>query len=169
MLAVLIGMAAALRAIDTMMVWASGVPRGVLVCASLDDAEGRTGLRLVGVRSLLGDFTVQDGGIRATVRPVAAISVGLRAVQPPVQHLTVFRSAGDEIPERLRPPLPAFHQIKVTLDTGVVAELRAESLPDGSVRQDMEWVDARGRTALRFDGHTVDLLSVARRLARGAR
>lgn len=163
-LAVLIGVAATLRALDALMVWTTGVPRGVLVCASLDEAEQRTGLELSQLNRLAQDFSVVGGTIRTTASPVA-VSVGLRARHAPVQHLTVYRSAATAIPERLRPPMPAFHEIRVPIAGGLTAELRAESFPDGSVWQDMEWSDRRGRTALRFDGQTVQLLRVARQLA----
>jgi hypothetical protein len=164
-LAVLIGVAAALRALDAVMVWTTGVPRGVLVCDSLADAETRTGLDLAGLSGLAQDFALVDGAMRATTSPVRAVMVSLRARHAPVQHLVVYRSAGAAIPERLRPPWPAFHEIKVPIVDGLSAELRAESFPDGSVWQDMEWSDRRGRTALRYDGPTVQLMRVARRLA----
>jgi hypothetical protein len=166
-LAVLVAMAAGLRGFDTVLVWASGVPRGVIVCTSLRDAEARTKLDLTGITRLDDELVLLENGIRVTTRPVAAVSVRLRTRQPPTAQLSVFRSAGAPIPEALRPPLPAFHQIKVSLADGIPAELRAESFPDGTVWQDIEWTDGHGRTALRFDGHTVDLLRAARRLAEG--
>jgi hypothetical protein len=164
-LAVLIGMAATLRALDAVMVWTTGVPRGVLVCASLDEAEQRTGVKLSELGRLAQEYALVGDAIRATASPAAAVSVGLRARRAPVQHLTVYRSAGGAIPERLRTPLPAFHEIRVPIVGDVTGELRAEAFPDGSVWQDMEWSDTRGRTALRFDGQTVQLLRIARRLA----
>jgi hypothetical protein len=165
-LAVLAGMAIVLRASDAIPGWISGVPRGVYVCASVDEAEARTGLRLGMIREGLGGYTFIADGIRATARPIPAVAI---AMQGGEGKLTLLRSRGGEIPTTLRPPLPSFHEIAVPLGPGLSASLKAERQSDGSVWQDLEWADSKGSTALRFNGRTVELLRVARQLAEGAR
>jgi hypothetical protein len=81
-------------------------------------------------------------------------------------QLTLMRSRGGGIPATLRPPLPSFHEIAVPLGPGLSASLKAERQADGSVWQDLEWSDGAVTTALRFNGRTVELLRLARQLAR---
>jgi hypothetical protein len=159
-------MAIVLRAGDAIPGWISGVPRGVHVCASLDEAEVRTGLRLGKLREGLGGYALMPGGIRATARPVPAVAIAMRGGEG---NLTFFSSRAAEIPTTLLPPLPSFHEIAVPLGPGLSASLKAERQSDGSVWQDLQWTDGAGRTALRFDGRTVELLRVARQLVEGAR
>jgi hypothetical protein len=165
-LAVLAGMAIVLRASDAIPGWICGVPRGVHVCASIDEAEARTGLRLGKIREGLAGYALTASGIRATARPIPAVAIAMRGGEG---TLTFLRSRGAEIPATLRPPLPSFHEIAVPLGPGGSASLKAERQSDGSVWQDLEWTDGTGSTALRFDGRTVELLRVARQLVEGAR
>jgi hypothetical protein len=165
-LAVLAGMAIVLRAGDAIPGWISGVPRGVHVCASVDEAEARTGLHLGKIREGLPGYTLTASGIRAAARPIPAVAV---AMQGREGKLTLLRSRGGEIPATLRAPLPSFHEIVVSLVPGLAASLKAEKLSDGSVWQDLEWKDDTGSTALRFNGRTVELLRVARQLAKDPR
>ena len=165
-LAVLAGMAIVLRAGDAIPGWISGVPRGVHVCASVDEAEARTGLRLGKLREGLAGYALITGGIRAAARPIPAVAIALRGDEG---NLTFFSSRGGEIPTTLRPPLPSFHEIAVSLGPDLSASLKAERQSDGSVWQDLQWTDGTGSTALRFDGRTVELLRLARQLVEGAR
>ena len=161
MLVVLAGMAIALRAGDAVPGWICGVPRGVHVCTSIDEAEARTGLRLGKLRDGLAGYALTSDGIRATASPVPAVVIALRGGEG---NLTFFSSRGAEIPTTLRSPLPSFHEISIALLPGLSASLKAERQSDGSVWQDLEWTDRAGRTALRFNGRTVELLRVARQL-----
>ncbi len=161
-LAVLAGAALALRALDAIPGWVSGLPRGVHLCANVAEAEARTGLDLRAIRQGLGDYALAADGIRAAARPVPAVAVTLQSRKG---TLTFFRSRGATIPATLRPPLASFHEIAVPIEPGRMASLKAESQADGTVWQDMEWSDRTGRTALRFQGRTVELLRLARRLA----
>ena len=163
-LAVLAGVALALRATDAIPGWISGVPRGVHLCASVEEAEERTGLHLGAVRQLLDRFAVVADGIRTTARPVQAVAVAMQGGGGASQ-LTLLRSHGGAIPPALRPPLPAFHEITIPMTPGRVASLKAEREADGSVWQDLEWSDGSGNTALRFNGRTVELLRLAKQLA----
>jgi hypothetical protein len=165
-LAVLAGMAVVLRASDAIPGWICRVPRGVHVCASVDEAEARTGLRLGKIREGLAGYALTTGGIRATARPIPAVAIAMRGGEG---KLTFLRSRGGEIPTTLRPPLPSFHEIAVPLGPGLSASLKAERQNDGSVWQDLEWTDGTGSTALRFDGRTVELVRVARQLVEDAR
>ena len=168
-LAILATMAIALRAADAIPGMLASVPRGVHVCASLAEAESRTSIGLSPLLHGLAGYQPVTGGIRATTTPSAAIALRMRQGEMGDPRLTVFRTKGAEIPSRLRPPLPAFHEIEISIVSGRVALLRAASMTDGSVWQDLEWVDGDGRTALRFDGRTVELLALARRIVEGGR
>ncbi len=161
-LAVLAGMALVLRTGDAVSGWIAGVPRGVHLCASLQEAETRTGLHTGDVRRILGSYRVAANGIRATARPVPALAIAMHGGEGG-NDLTLFRSRGT-IPATLRLPLPSFHEITVPIARGHTGSLRAEKQSDGSVWQDLEWSDGTGGSALRFDGRTVELLRVARLL-----
>ena len=165
-LAVLAGAALALRAGDAIPGWISDLPRGVHLCASVDEAEARTGLRLGKLHEGLPGHALIAGGIRTTARPVPAVALAMLAGDGKSQ-LTLLRSRGGAIPATLRPPLPSFHQIAVPLGPGLSASLKAERQADGSVWQDLEWSDGTITTALRFNGRTVELLRLARQLAQG--
>jgi hypothetical protein len=167
-LTVLAAMALVLRAGDAIPGWISSVPRGVHLCASVAEAEARTGLHLDKLRQL--GRPVAAGGIRTTASPIPAVAIAMQAVDGGSQ-LTLFHSRGGEIPATLRPPLPSFHTLAVSLQPGLSASLKAERQADGSVWQDLEWSDGTTRTALRFDGRTVELLRLARQLVQveGAR
>jgi len=167
MLAVLAGTALALRAGDAISGWLSGVPRGVHLCASVAEAEVRTGLRLGQVGQGLGDYAPTEGGVRATARPAPAIAIAMRDGHG-TSLLTLFGSTDGAIPSTLRPPLPFFHEIAVPLGPGLSASLKAERQPDGSVWQDLEWSHGTGKIALRFNGRTVELLRLAKQLAEAA-
>ena len=164
-LAVLAGMALALRAGDALPGWISSVPRGVHVCASVDEAHARSGLNLGNVRDGLDGYAFTASGIRATARPIPAVAIAAQGGDGTSQ-LTFFRSRGGAIPSMLRPPLTSFHEIAVPLKPGLSASLKAERQNDGSVWQDLEWSDGTGNTALRFNGRTVELLRLAKRLAK---
>jgi hypothetical protein len=118
------------------------------------------------LRRALGNDRVEAGGIRRTNPP--AVAVDLRHGEDKKTQLVFFRSSG-AIPTTLRPPLPAFHAIEVPLAPGRSASLRAASLRDGSVCQDLEWSEGNGRAALRFAGRTVDLLRLARQMIEDTR
>ncbi len=162
-LAVLAGMALALRAGDAMSGWIAGVPRGVHLCANVEEAEARTGRHLGAIRRVLGGYAIATDGIRATARPVPALAIAMQDREG--NQLTLFRSRGGAIPTSLRPSLPSFHEIAVPIQAGRTGSLKAERQSDGSVWQDLEWSDDSGRTALRWNGRTVELLRVARQLA----
>jgi hypothetical protein len=167
-LAVLAGAALALRAGDAIPGWIAGVPRGVSACASIVEAEARSGLRLGNARGALDGYAPITGGIRATARPIPAIAIAMQGGEG-LHPLTLFQSRGGEIPATLRAPLPSFHEIVVPLLPGLSASLKAGSQTDGSVWQDLEWADSTNHTALRFNGRTVELLRLARQLAEDAR
>jgi hypothetical protein len=162
LVAVLAGTALALRAGDAVSGWIVGVPRGVHLCAGLPEAEARTGLHTGDVRRILRGYRVAADGIRATAKPVPAFAIAMRSGDGG-SALTLFRSRG-AVPATLRPPLPSFHEITVPIAHGRTGLLRAERQSDGAVWQDLEWSDGTERTALRFDGRTVELLRVARLL-----
>ena len=144
--------------------WIAGVPRGVHLCANLEEAETRTGLQLGAARRALGGYAVAANGIRATTRPVPALAIAMQD-RGGASEFTFFRSRGATIPTSLRPALPLFHEIAVPIQAGRTGSLKAERQSDGSVWQDLEWSDDSGRTALRWNGRTVELLRVARQLA----
>jgi hypothetical protein len=156
----------ALRAADAMAGLLSSIPRGVHPCASLAEAEARTGLRLDPLRRALGGHEVASAGIRRTLD--SAIAVAWRPATSDGLPVTFFQSATGDIPTLLRPPLPAFHEIEIPLGPGRNARLRAATMEDGSVWQDLEWPEGRGRMALRTQGRTVELLRLARRMVEGA-
>jgi hypothetical protein len=163
-LAVLASVALALRAGDAVPGWISDLPRGVHLCASLDEAEVRTGLHLGKLHQGLPGHALMAGGIRTAARPFPAIAMALQGGDGKSQ-LTLFRSRGGEIPATLRTPLPSFHEITIPLRPGLSASLKAERRADSSVWQDLEWSEGTIITALRFNGRTVDLLGLARQLA----
>jgi hypothetical protein len=165
-LAVLAGVALALRAGDAIPGWLSDLPRDVHACASVEEAEARTGLHLDKLRQGLPGHALIAGGIRTTARPVAAVALAMQPGDGKSQ-LTLLRSRGGAIPATLRPPLPSFHEIAVPLGPGLSASLKAERQADGSVWQDLEWSEGTITTALRFNGRTVELLRLARQLAQG--
>ncbi len=167
---VLGGTALVLRTADAIPAWLAGIPSGVRLCANLAEAEARTGLRLFPdlFPDLFAAYEPLAGGIRVTAKPEPAASVAMQWRQDRRIRLTLFRARGKEIPAALRVPLPSFHEIAVPLEKGYSASLKAEALPDGSVWQDMEWAGASGATVLRFNGRTVELLRVARRMIEAA-
>ena len=165
-LAVLAGVALALRAGDAIPGWISAAPRGVHLCVSMSEAEARTGLRLDKVGESLAGYTARD--IRATARPIPAVAMAMQGGDDKSQ-LTLFRGRGGDIPTTLRPPQPSFHEIMVPLGPGLSASLKAERHADGSVWQDLEWSDGTLRTALRFNGRTVELLRLAKQLAQNVK
>ena len=158
--------ALALRAADALASQLAGVPRGVRVCASLDEAEARTGLELGPLRRALGEGAFAAEQILRVRTP--AVAVTLRPTRDDAAVFTFFRSAGP-VPALLRPPLPAFHALEISLAADKTAALRAATLADGSVVQDLEWSEDTGQAALRTRGRTVDLLRLARRMIEGAR
>jgi len=160
-LVVLASVALALRTVDAIPGWLSGLPRGVHLCPSLREAEARTGLRL----DRIAPIARTAGSIRATASPVPAVAIVLDDDR---SQLTFFRSRGGSIPTLLRPPPSAFHEIAVPLKPGLSASLKAERQADGSVWQDLEWSEGEITTALRFGGRTVELLRVARQLVEAA-
>ena len=162
-LAVLASVALALRAGDAIPGWISDLPRGVHLCASVDEAEARTGLHLGKLHQGLPGHALVAGGIRATARPVPAVALAMQTDDGKSQ-LTLFRSRGGEIPPTLRPPRPSFHEIMIPLGPGLSASLKAERQEDGSVWQDLDWSEGAITTALRFNGRTVELLRLARQL-----
>jgi hypothetical protein len=161
---VLAGVALALRAGDALPGWISSVPRGVHLCASVDEAQARTGLDLDKVRDGLGSYAFAASSIRTTARPIPALAITMPGGEGKNQ-LTLFRSRGSAIPPTLRPPLPSFHEIVVPIKPGLSASLKAEKQHDGSVWQDLEWRDGIDTIALRFNGRTVELLRLAKQLA----
>jgi hypothetical protein len=157
-LLVLTGAAAVLRLVDAVPGWLVGLPRGVHACASFEQAQAETGLRIAFLRSLPDWHPVT---LRATTRPVPAIAATLR--RPGVAgELVFYRSRGDAIPDRLRTPLATFHTVEVDLPRGHKAILAAELLPGGGTLQELAWSEADQSTVMRFGGRTVDLLGLAR-------
>ncbi len=163
-ISVVVGLAGVfLRAADAIPGALIDLPRGVVVCASVEEAEARLGARL-GLRSRLApawDWPPRQ--IRFTRRPVPAVAVTL-APRGGSGGLAFFRSLGPTIPELLRPPGRAFHSLEVKLG-GNAATLTAVTLADGRVWQDLEWGAAGGRTGLRFLGPTVELMRLAEAMA----
>jgi hypothetical protein len=168
MLAVLGGAALSLRAADAIPAWLTGVPRGVHACATLAEAEARTGLRLTALGRKLGEYRIEPGGIRTARKSALAVAVAMRGCDRGATPLTFFRSSVGEIPILLREPMPSFHEVTVPLPGGRVASLRAATLADGALWQDLEWSEGEGRAALRFSGRTVDLLRLGRQLVEDA-
>ncbi len=159
--AVFAGAALGLRALDAIPSWLSGLPRGVHACATLDEAEARTGVPLRVAEGLAGWRPTE---VRATARPIAAIAVTLRAPGPSETKAVLYRSLGPSIPTSLCTPLASFHAISVSLEKGRTAMLKAEVLPSGGVVQELEWSDGRAHTVLRFSGRTIELLGLAKLL-----
>jgi hypothetical protein len=163
---VLAGTALALRTADALASMAAGIPRGVHPCTSLAQAEARTGIRLDPLRRALDDQHLAAQEILRTDLPAVAITLHRsEKAQDPISY---FHSATGEIPDVLRSPLPAFHEIAVSLGPDRTASLKAAALADGSVWQDVEWTDGNGRAALRSRGRTVELLRLARRIVEGS-
>jgi hypothetical protein len=161
-LLVLTGAAAVLRLMDAVPGWLVGLPRGVHACASFEQAQAETGLRIAFLRSLPDWHPVT---LRATTRPVPAIAATLRPVRPGLGvagELVFYRSRGGAIPDRLRTPLATFHTVEVDLPRGHKAILAAELLPGGGTLQELAWSEANQSTVMRFGGRTVDLLGLAR-------
>ena len=163
----LASVALALRAGDAIPGWVSDLPRGVHLCASVNEAETRTGIHLGKLHETLAGHALIAGGIRATARPFPAVALAMQSGDGTTQ-LTLFRSRGRAIPPTIRPPQTSFHEITVSLRPGLSASLKAERQADGSVWQDLEWSEGTTSTALRFNGRTVDLLRLARQIAQRA-
>ena len=161
-LTVLAGMALALRAGDALSGWVRDVPRGVHLCASVAEAEARTGLSLGQFGQGLPGYAFATGGIRTTTIPVHAVAVH---ASEGLNQVTLLRSRGGDIPQDLRPLLLPFHEITVPLAAGRTATLRAARQADGSVWQDMEWSTDTGQIALRGNGRTVDLIRLAKQVS----
>lgn|GEM_PF-5743903 len=161
---VLGGTAFALRAADALPGYLGSVPRGMHVCASLAEAESRTGLHLESIRRGLAPYQVVAGSIRTIAKPAPTIAVSLRRGEGAAPLVTFFRSRSGEIPSAIRPALPAFNEIEISLAPGRAASLRAATMGDGSLWQDLEWSDGEQHTALRWSGRTVELLRLARRI-----
>ena len=123
---VFLAAALALRGVDAIPSWFSGLPRTVRACATLEEAEELTGVELGAVWSAFRGW--HPVAIRATRRPVAAIAVTLRNPVEAETELAVYRSLDDRVPESLCPPLPSFHAINVPLPKGRTATLKAEAL-----------------------------------------
>lgn len=169
MLAALGATALALRTADAIPGWITSVPSGVRLCASLDEAEARTALRLAPIHDLFSEYEPLADGIRVTSRPEPGVAVAMRWRQDSHIHLSLFLSRHGGIPTALRVPLPSFHEIAIPIEKGRSASLKAEALPDGSVWQDIEWANGSGSAALRSNGRTVELLRLARRMVEDAR
>lgn len=166
-LAVLGAMALALRAADAFPGWVVGIPAGVRQCGSLEQAAARTALPIERTSTLASaGYRVATDGIRITTKPLRAVAVAMQRGAGVPNVLTLFHSQGGPIPQTLRAPLHAFHEISVPLQPGCTAILKAEVLPDGSVWQDLEWQMGPDHFVLRFQGRTVELLGLARGLAK---
>jgi hypothetical protein len=161
-LGVLAASALGLRTLDALPGWLSGVPRGVHVCASLDEAQARTGVQLGALRSVLTGW--RPVTVRVTLHPIPAVAVTLLRDHDGAD-LVLYRSRGGGVPTGLRPALAAFHAITVPLVQGRTAILRAEVRPTGGVLQELEWTTGGQHTVMRFAGRTVELLRLARLLA----
>lgn len=149
----------ALRGVDAVPGAVLGLPRGVIQCASVGEAEARLGAKLTLPQGLAEAFVWPPREIRYALRPVPALALRLEAREGAVS-LTIYRSRGTAIPERLRPPGRAFHSLEVRVK-GRAALLTTLTLADGQVWQDLEWMEAGGRAGLRFQGPTVELIRLA--------
>ncbi len=149
----------ALRGVDAVPGAVLGLPRGVILCASVEEAEARWGTRVGLPTGLAEAFVWPPREIRYALRPVPALALRLEAREG-AGSLTIYRSRGPAIPERLRPPGRAFHSLEVRVK-GRAALLTTLTLGDGRVWQDLEWTEAGGRTGLRFQGPTVELVRLA--------
>ena len=154
-----------LRTADAVPGMLLGLPRGVIECASVEEAEARLGAKLRLPGGLAQAFLWPPRRIRYTTRPVPALAVSLEP-RVGVLRLTVFRSQGSAIPERLRPLGRAFHSLEVRVK-GRAATLTTLILTDGRVWQDLEWAEAGGRSGLRFQGPTVELMRLAEAVMEG--
>lgn len=148
-----------LRAVDAVPGAILDLPRGVILCASVQEAEARWGTRVGLPAGLAEAFVWPAREIRYAGRPVPALALRLEAREG-TASLTIYRSRGTVIPERLRPPGRAFHSLEVRVK-GRAALLTSLTLADGRVWQDLEWTEAGGRTGLRFQGPTVELIRLA--------
>ncbi len=149
----------ALRGADALPGAVLGLPRGVILCASVEEVEARWGARLVLPAALADAFVWPPREIRYALRPVPALALRLEAREG-AASLTIYRSRGAAIPERLRPPGRAFHSLELRVK-GRAALLTTLTLADGRVWQDLEWTEAGGRAGLRFQGPTVELVRLA--------
>jgi hypothetical protein len=138
------------------------LPRGVSQAASLGEAERRLDMKLTPPAGWSGSVRWPPQEIRYTVRPVRAVSLRMEPREDAV-NLTLYRSQGNFIPDRLRPPGRVFHSLEVWVKSRP-ALLTTLTLADNQVWQDLEWTEGAGRTAMRFQGPTVQLLGLAQAL-----
>ena len=163
-LAILTLLAGLLRTADAVPGWVTGIPRGVVVAATLDEARSISGIS-VGV-SALSDFVTAPRGIRVSRPPSAGLALTARRLSDG-RSLSLYRlSTADPAP--LYRPLFPFHEIAIKV-AGRPAQLRACRLPDGLVVEEVEWRENSLRTILRFDGPTLELLALAQKLAEVSR
>lgn len=139
-----------------------GLPRGVSLAASLGEAERRLDTKLTPPPGWSGSFGWPPREIRYSLRPVRAVALRMEPREGAV-NLTLYRSQGTVIPDRLRPPGRVFHSLEVWVK-GRPALLTTLTLADNQVWQDLEWTEGAGRTAIRFQGPTVQLLGLAEAL-----
>lgn len=109
-----------------------------------------------------GSFSWPPREIRYSMRPVRAVALRMEPREDTLS-LTLYRSRGAVIPVGLRPPGRVFHSLEVRVK-GRPALLTTLTLADNQVWQDLEWTAGAGRTAIRFQGPTVQLLGLAQAL-----
>ncbi|MGD0835146.1 MAG: hypothetical protein ABSB49_00710 [Polyangia bacterium] len=158
---VLAGAALALRILDAVPGWLLGIPRGVHVSTSLEEAEARSGLALGSVGRLAG-WQITDS--RVTVRPVHAVAISLRRAGTHGMDLVLYQGGVGGVPAVLCPPLGSFNSLDVRLAAGLVATLKAELGPGGSVVEELAWWQGSRLTVIRSVGSTVELLGFAKQL-----
>jgi hypothetical protein len=162
--AILTLLAGLLRMADAVPGWVTGIPRGVVAAATLDEAQSISGIS-VGLPAP-SEFVTTPRGIRASRPPSAGLALTARRPSDG-RNLSLYRLSTTDA-ERLYRPLFPFHEIAIKV-AGRPAQLRASRLPDGSVVEEVEWQENSLRTILRFDGSTLELLALAQGLAEVSR
>jgi len=153
-------LACALRTADAVPQWISGLPRGSVRVSDLQEAQQVSGLAIQLPPTIAASYRPQK--IVALHPPAAGVAITLQPVAEG-HGFSLYRLSSAKRAQGLLSPLPAFHEIKVQV-AGRPAQLRAVRAPDGTVTQELEW-QGWLRTVVRFQGPTLELLSLGEKLA----
>jgi hypothetical protein len=153
-------LAFALRTADAVPQWITGQPRGSVRVNDLQEAQQVSGLAIQIPPSIAASYRPRE--IVAVHPPAAGVAITLQPMAGG-HGFSFFRLNSAKRAQQLLSPLPAFHEIKVQV-AGRPARLRAVRAPDGTVTQELEWQGSL-RTVVRFQGPTLELLSLGEKLA----